>query len=59
VEQLADLGAALVVASSSTRLRVKLMQDPVSCDLDGTVDTCVHCMLVPALPASGLSNVQP
>jgi hypothetical protein len=27
VEQLADLGAALVVASSSTRLRVKLMQE--------------------------------
>jgi hypothetical protein len=25
VEQLADLGAALVVASSGTRLRVKLM----------------------------------
>jgi len=59
VEQLADLGAALVVASSSTRLRVKLMHSPVSCDLDGSVDTCVHCMLVPPLPASGLRNVQP
>ena len=58
VEQLADL-AALVVASSSTRLRVKLMQNPVSCALDGSVDTCVHCMLVPPLPASGLRNVQP
>jgi hypothetical protein len=58
-EQLADLGAALVVASSSTRLRVKLMQNPVSCDLDGSVDTCVPGMLVPPLPASGLRNVQP
>jgi hypothetical protein len=56
VEQLADL-AALVVASSSTRLRVKLMQNPVSCALDGSVDTCVHCMLVPPLPASGFRNV--
>jgi hypothetical protein len=57
VEQLADLGAALVVASSSTRLRVELMQNPVSCALEGSVDTCVYCMPVPPLPASGLRNV--
>jgi hypothetical protein len=40
-----------VVAGSSTRRRARLMQNPVSCDLDGSVDACVHGMLVPPLPA--------
>jgi hypothetical protein len=41
-----------VAGDCRARRRVKLMQNPVSCDLDGSIDARVRGMLVPHLPAS-------